>query len=295
MNHFLKEHITNVFKNRFDKDPITIFSPGRINLIGEHTDYNKGFVFPAAIDKGIYCGIEKSDKNYSTVIALDIKDEFIIDLYSISKQPTGSWKNYILGVIDEINNRGKIVDNFNIVFSGDIPSGAGLSSSAAIENSMVFGLNELFDLEFTKQEMILISQKAEHNFVGVQCGIMDQFASMFGKKNSALFLDCKDLSYKEVELSLNDYEVLLINTNVKHSLAESAYNERRHTCEKIAQLLSINSLREATKKTLFEIKEQISEEDYQKALFVIEENERVLKAKTAIENNEYKYFRQTII
>lgn len=288
MNHHLKEHITKAFKNRFDKNPLVIFSPGRINLVGEHTDYNNGFVFPTAIDKGIYCGIEKSDKNYSTVIALDVKDEFKIDLNSISKQLSGSWKNYVLGVISEIQNKGKTINNFNLVFGGDIPSGAGLSSSAAIENSIVFGLNELFKLEFTKQEMIFISQKAEHNFVGVNCGIMDQFASMFGKKNTALFLDCKDLSYDEINLELKDFEIILINTNIKHSLAESAYNERRKTCENITKQLNINSLREANEKDLLEIKNSITEEDYSKGLYVIQENERVLAAKKAIKNNDIK-------
>lgn len=286
MNHHIKKHLTTVYKNRFDKDPITIFSPGRINLIGEHTDYNNGFVFPAAIDKGIYCVIEKADKNISTITALDVKDEFTFNVNSITKQPSVSWRNYVLGVVSEIQKKGKSIENFNLIFCGDIPSGAGLSSSAALENSVVFGLNTLFDLGFTKQEMIFISQKAEHNFVGVNCGIMDQFASMFGEENTALLLDCKDLNYNRVKLNFKDVEIFLINTNVKHSLANSAYNERRKVCENIAQLLNIKSLREAKYENLLKIKDQISEENYQKALFVIEENKRVLEAKTAILNND---------
>mgnify|MGYP005990627451 CR=1 FL=1 len=286
MNSILQKHIAQKFVDTFNKKPLLVFSPGRINLIGEHTDYNNGFVFPAAIDKGIYCAIEKSAKNYSTIIALDVKDEFTIDLNSVSKYSFGSWKNYVLGIINEIQNKGKSISNFNLVFSGDIPSGAGLSSSAALENSVVFGLNELFQLQLSKKEMINISQKAEHNFVGVNCGIMDQFASMFGEENSALLLDCKRLSYDKVELNLKGIEILLINTNVKHSLAESAYNDRRKTCERVASLLQKKALREVDYKSLQTIKEKISEEDFQKALFVIEENQRVLNAKNAIDKND---------
>lgn len=286
MNQEIKEHITNRFISIFKSEPLLIFSPGRINLIGEHTDYNQGFVFPAAIDKGIYAAISKTNDYLSTVHALDTGESFQFELNNVSPLSENGWRNYVLGVVDEIQKTGKRLSNFNIIFSGDIPSGAGLSSSAALENAVTFGLNELFNLNLTKKEMIYISQKAEHNFVGVKCGIMDQFASMFGKENKALLLDCSDLSYKEFPIHLNDVEIVLINSNVKHSLAESAYNERRSACEHIASLLKVDSLREASKKQIEKVKEYISLEDYKKAHYVIEENQRVLLASKALETGD---------
>lgn len=286
MNLTIKEHIKNKFIADFKNEPLLIFSPGRINLIGEHTDYNQGFVFPVAINKGIYAAISKTNDYVSTVHALDAGESFQFQLDNISPISENSWKNYVLGVVNEIQKTGKQLSNFNIIFSGDIPSGAGLSSSAALENAITFGLNELFNLNLTKKEMIYISQKAEHNFVGVQCGIMDQFASMFGKENKALLLDCSDLNHKEFPIQLNDVEIVLINSNVKHSLAESAYNERRSTCEHIASLIKVNSLREVSRKQLESIKEYVSPEDYKKAQYVIEENQRVLLASEALKTGD---------
>ncbi len=285
MNTVLIENIKSNFINKYKAEPILIFSPGRINLIGEHTDYNDGYVFPAAIDKGIVVALNISDSSYSSVIAIDEKKEFVFSLENIQPLKNGDWKNYIIGIVAEIQKKVGAIGNFNLVFGGDIPSGAGLSSSAALENSIVFGLNELFKLGFSKEEMIFISQKAEHNYVGVKCGIMDQYASMFGQKNSAILLDCQNLNAKIVPFNLENYEILLINTNVTHSLAVSAYNERRSTCEKIAYLLNIKSLRDASESDLLSIKSQISETDYQKALYIIQENQRVLLAFDAIINN----------
>ena len=284
-----KESIQTIqlkFTEEFGKKPTIIFSPGRINLIGEHTDYNNGFVFPAAIDKGIYLAIEKTEANFSTAIALDMNEQFEFNLNDLKPTQKGSWKNYILGVVSEIQQEEKIIENFNIVFKGDIPNGAGLSSSAALENSVVFGLNELFNLELTRQEMIYISQKAEHNFVGVKCGIMDQFASMFGKENEAILLDCKDLKRTYFQIDFKEYDILLINTNVKHNLSESAYNERRTVCEKIADLLKVDSLREVSLNHLDTIKEKILLEEYKKATYVIEENKRVIDASKALKNKD---------
>jgi galactokinase len=284
-----KEFIRNTkkkFISEYGSKPLLIFSPGRINLIGEHTDYNDGFVFPAAIDKGICLALYESSASCSSITALDVDDRLEFSLGTIEPIKNGGWKNYVIGVVAEIQKTGKELKNFNIVFGGDVPFGAGLSSSAALENSIVFGLNELFQLGFTKMEMIYISQKAEHNYVGVNCGIMDQYASMFGQKRKALFLDCRTLKSVPVQIDFKDHQILLINSNVKHSLAESTYNDRRASCELIVELLNIKALRDITEQELFEIKSKVSDEDYQKALYVIQENERVVKTFEAFQNND---------
>ncbi|WP_238299975.1 galactokinase [Polaribacter irgensii] len=288
MNKKLVKNVRKSFESHFGKKPILVFSPGRINLIGEHTDYNEGFVFPAAIDKGILLAIQENKENESHVYALNKEEMYSFDVRSIVPLEAGSWRNYIVGVVAEVQNLGITVPNFNMVFAGDIPGGAGMSSSAALENSVVFALNELFQFSLKKSEMILISQKAEHNFVGVKCGIMDQFVSMFGKKNSALLLDCRTIKAKSFKINLKKYQLLLINSNVKHDLSESAYNEKREVCERVAKILKVAALRDATKKELAKIKDEISAADYEKALYVIQENHRVKLFAKAIRNNELK-------
>ncbi|WP_034041387.1 galactokinase [Wocania ichthyoenteri] len=272
------------FIETFNEAPLLVFSPGRINLIGEHTDYNEGFVFPAAVDKGIAAAIQKSNSGHCTAIALDLDSTIEFELDKLKPSPEGSWENYVLGVVAEIQKKNIVVGNFNIVFKGDIPGGAGMSSSAALENSVVFGLNELFDLGLTKHDMILISQKAEHNYVGVKCGIMDQYASMFGVENNALHLDCRTVESKPFEINFKDHQLMLINTNVKHSLSDSAYNDRRAVCESISDLLGIKALRDATEADLEKVKDKVAPENYQKALYAIQENKRTLKAAKAIED-----------
>ncbi|RIA09444.1 galactokinase [Flavobacteriaceae bacterium MAR_2010_72] len=276
------------FKSRFETDPLLVFSPGRINLIGEHTDYNDGFVFPAAVDKGIVAAIGKSHTLKSQACAFDKNESVEFSLNDIKPLSRGGWQNYILGVVAEIQNRSRIVDNFNLVFGGDIPDGAGMSSSAALENAVVYGLNEVFGLSLSKHEMILISQKAEHNYVGVKCGIMDQYASMFGVENNVLLLDCRTVKSKSFEIDFKDYELILINTNVKHSLSDSAYNDRRSVCESIASMLNVKSLRDATEYDLETIKDGVTPENYQKALYVIQEIERTVKASKAVEEGNLK-------
>ena len=245
-------------------------------------------------DKGIVVAIGKSNSNASTVFAADKEEALKFSINQIKPMAQGSWQNYILGVVAEIQNRSKTIGNFNIAFGGDIPGGAGMSSSAALENSVVFGLNELFDLGLSKEEMIVISQKAEHNYVGVKCGIMDQYASMFGVENHALLLDCRTVRSKPFEIDFKDYELILINTNVKHSLSDSAYNDRRSVCESIAEMLKVKALRDATVYDLETIKDQVAPENYQKALFVIQENERVVKASKAIQKGDLKSLGQLI-
>lgn len=289
MNANLINKIKTSFLETFKTEPLMIFSPGRINIIGEHTDYNDGFVFPAAVNKGIVAAIGKSDSKTSS-LALAVDKNEIVKIYLDNLKPSaqGSWENYVLGVVAEIQNRSKTIGNFNIAFGGDIPGGAGMSSSAALENSVVFGLNELFQLGLSKEEMILISQKAEHNYVGVKCGIMDQYASMFGIANHALLLDCRTVKSKPFKIDFKDHELILINTNVKHSLSDSAYNDRRSVCESISSMLSVKALRDATEFDLESIKDKVTPENYQKALYVIQENERSIKASKAMEAGDLK-------
>ncbi len=286
MNASLVAQVKSGFIDRFKTEPLLIFSPGRINIIGEHTDYNDGFVFPAAVNKGIVAAFQKNDSNSCQVYAINKHETIAFSLDNIQLLDKEHWGNYVLGVIAEIQKKGKKIEaGFNIVFGGDIPGGAGMSSSAALENSIVFGLNTLFNLGFTRQEMIFISQRAEHNYVGVKCGIMDQYASMFGIKNNALLLDCRTVESDPFEIDFKDHELILINTNVKHSLSDSAYNDRRSVCESVASMLNIMALRDATEVDLLSIKDEVSEENYQKALYVIQENERVVEASKAIQNN----------
>jgi len=286
MNKKLVKKVKNSFKNQFKTKPLIVFSPGRINLIGEHTDYNDGFAFPAAINKGIALAISKSALNVSKVYAINKEELYEFTTENIKPLLDGGWRNYVLGVVAELQNLGKKLGNFNSVFAGNIPGGAGMSSSAALENSFVYGLNDLFELGLTKNEMILVSQKAEHNFAGVKCGIMDQYASMFGVKKSALLLDCRTIESKPYKIDFKEYKLMLINTNVKHDLSESAYNDRREVCEKISSLLQISALRDASKEDLDELIGKISDEEYQKALYIINENNRVKQFSEAINKDD---------
>jgi len=290
MDTNLIQRIKTSFNTQFGTEPLLVFSPGRINLIGEHTDYNEGFVFPAAINKGIVAAIDASNTEFCTIVAADKNESIEFSLNNLKPIPNGSWRNYVLGVIDEVQKKDLQLKPFHIVFGGNIPGGAGLSSSAALENSIVFALNEFFSLKLSKEEMMLISQKAEHHFVGVHCGIMDQYTSMFGVQDKALLLDCRTLKASEFIIDFKEYTLLLINTHVKHNLAESAYNDRRFVCEKIAKLLNIKALRDASGADLLKIQEQISIEDYQKALYIIQENQRVLEASKALKNNDLTNF-----
>ena len=286
MNKKIVKKVKRSFKEQFKTKPLIVFSPGRINLIGEHTDYNDGFAFPAAINKGIAVAISKSDAKTSNVCALNKNETYNFNTENIKPLEDGGWRNYMLGVVAELQILRKQVGNFNAVFAGNIPGGAGMSSSAALENSFVYGLNKLFNLGLSKHDMILVSQKAEHNFAGVKCGIMDQYASMFGLKKSALLLDCRTIESQPYKIDFKDYKWMLINTNVKHELSESEYNDRREVCERVSGLLHLDALRDASKEDLDRIKNDISDEDYQKALYVINENNRVKQFSEAIKKDD---------
>ena len=282
----LINEVREAFINNFNVEPLLIFSPGRINIIGEHTDYNDGYVLPAAVNKGIVAALHKSITGSCTAFSLDHGCSIEFELNKLSLSKKGNWENYLFGVIAEIQNRNKVIGNFNIVLKGNIPEGAGMSSSAALENSIVFGLNELFKLGLSKEDMIFISQKAEHKYVGVKCGIMDQYASMFGIKDHALHLDCRTIKSKPYKIDFKNYQLVLINTNVKHSLSDSAYNNRRSTCEKLAALLGVKALRDSTVADLKTVMNKVTAANYQKGLYVIQENFRTIKAIKAIKNGD---------
>jgi len=288
MNQNLTHHVRSSFIEEFRTQPLMVWAPGRINILGEHTDYNMGFVLPAAIDRGIVVAIQKSETEKCTLVAADVKESVSFKLSRRRSEFAKGWQGYFMGILENLYMSGVKIAPFNLLFSGDIPSGAGLSSSAAIANAFIFGLNALFGLELSKIEMVRISHSAEQDYVGVQCGIMDQFASMFGKENHVIFLDCRSLKSELIPLNQHEYGWLLINTGVKHNLAASAYNQRRKSCEAVASELGVDSLREVTRVELEQNRTLIPGKDFQKALFVLEENERVRQAVEAIRNSDFE-------
>jgi galactokinase len=290
-----ESEIRSSFLKLFGKEPLIIRSPGRINLIGEHTDYNDGFVMPAAIDKEIFFAIAPSDSNASTVYALKYKQQFAIDIHHPEKVKDPKWANYLLGVLFQLKQHGFKVKPFNCVFGGDVPMGAGLSSSAAMECGFAFALNELFDLQVPKLEIITMSQWAEHNFVGVMCGIMDQFASVMSKEGHVIMLDCRSLTHRYVPIDLKDYTIVLCDTKVKHSLVDSEYNTRRNECEKGVSILQkhfdyVKSLRDVTLDMLIKHQAEFPSKVYDRCLYVVEEIQRVQEASHALENGDLKAF-----
>lgn len=281
------EHLTTAFKNLYQTDPVIIRSPGRINIIGEHTDYNSGFVMPAAIDKSIYIAIAKRDDEEIHLYSKSYKQAYQTTVSKV-KVSDITWANFILGVVDQINKRGYKIGGFNLYIDGDIPLGAGLSSSAAVECATAYALSTLFSLSVSGLDIAFIAQKAEHTFAGVNCGIMDQFASVFGKKDHAIVLDCRSMEYRYVPLDMKGHKLLLLNSNVKHSLAESAYNERRAKCEQGVALIKklhpeVESLRDVTIEQLEKYVKAEDEEAYIKCRFIIEENSRLVKAAQYLE------------
>lgn len=278
----------------FNGKPLLIRAPGRINLIGEHTDYNNGYVLPAAIDKHILFAVRPNNRAVYRFVANDLNDK--LELNQIGIQPHQKrWANYLLGVIAQLNQNGIQIPGVDCVFGGDVPLGAGLSSSAALETGFVFALNELFNLSLDRREMVMLSQKAEHEYAGVKCGIMDQFASLYGEKNRAIQLDCRSLEYKTFPLELPAHDIILCDTGVKHSLASSEYNDRRQECERGVSLLKtynpqVESLRDISKAELFAHQAEFDPVIFKRCRFVVEENQRVLDACAALESKQLKIF-----
>ena len=284
----LKEKITTTFSGRFGGEGTLYASAGRINLIGEHTDYNGGFVFPGAIDKVIMADIRPNDTDKVRVYSIDIDDYAEFGLNE-ADAPQQSWARYIFGVCREIIKRGGKVEGFDAVFAGNVPLGAGLSSSAALESCFAFALNDLFNgNSIDKFELARIGQSTEHNYCGVNCGIMDQFASVFGKKDHLMRLDCRSMEYEYFPFKADDYTLVLVDSVVKHELADSPYNKRRASCERVAKRLGIETLRDADHAMLDAIKSDITAEDYFRAKFVIEEKERVLEVCDALVKNDFE-------
>ncbi|WP_219223460.1 galactokinase [Pedobacter antarcticus] len=276
------EDLKKSFQELYNATPLVVKSPGRINIIGEHTDYNNGFVMPAAIDKAIYIGVSKREDDEVHLFAKDYGQSHQVKLSELVVSEKG-WPNYILGVADQILKRGYHIGGFNLYIDGDVPLGAGLSSSAAVECATAYALDQLFSLSISKLDTALIAQKAEHVFAGVSCGIMDQFASVFGKKDHAILLDCRSLEYQYVPLKLDGYKLLLLNTNVKHSLANSAYNERREQCEQGVAWIKeqhpeVDSLRDANLQMLDQCVRAKDSDVYEKCKFVVSENIRLIQA-----------------
>jgi galactokinase len=307
MNQLVTD-ITLKFEQVFNAKPqLIVRSPGRINLIGEHTDYNGGFVLPAAIDKAVYFAVSPRQDNECHFIAYDLNEDFTINLNDLNKTNTHNWANYLMGVLDEINkfttesNRNptsqiqNILRGINLVFSSDLPSGGGVSSSAAIENGIGFAVNELFNLGLSRIDLLKISQKAENNFVGMKCGIMDMFASMMGKENAVIRLDCNSLKYDYFPFNAPDYRLVLCNTMVKHALVDSEYNTRRAECEEGVSLFqkydpSVKTLRDVKMSVLKKHKNELRPIVFKRCKYVIEEIARVEKACKALKINDFETF-----
>lgn len=289
----LAQSVLKSFAENFTSHPKLFFSPGRINLIGEHIDYNDGFVMPAAINKGVYYAIEKNNTGSINFYAIDFDEHFSININDIKKSE--SWKNYVLSVINEFILAQHNIAGFDCVFAGDIPIGSGMSSSAAVEGGVAFALNEMYGLGLTRVELALLCQRAEHNFPNVQCGIMDQFANMNGKKDHVILLDCMSLEKQYLPLVLKGYKIVLLNTKVHHSLASGEYNIRRQRCEEglklLKNLLPIKSFRDI--KTVDELaiaKDKLDIKVYNCCRYVVEEIGRTQKAAALLQQDDLAGF-----
>ena len=286
------EELKSLFKQHFGNEGVVYTSPGRINLIGEHTDYNGGFVFPGAIDSGIYACIRLNGTNKVRAYSID-KEDYCEFGMNEEDHPHLHWANYIFGVCREIIKRGYKLQGFDTVFYGNVPIGAGMSSSAALESTFAFALNELLNLGIDKFELARIGQATEHNYVGVKCGIMDQFASLFGKAGHLMRLNCATMEFEYYPFNPKGYKVVLLDTLVKHELASSAYNRRRESCENACAHIAakhpeVKYLSDATMAMLNEIDVEIPAEDYMRAEYVIGEKQRVLDVCDALEKDDYE-------
>ena len=275
--------VKKAFADHFEGKCGVYASPGRINLIGEHTDYNGGFVFPGAVDKAIVAAIRPNGTERIRLWAIDIEEGSEFGLEEGDK-PAESWACYVFGVVREIAKRGGKVGGFDAVFGGDVPLGAGMSSSAALESTFAYALNDLFGLGIESFELALIGQATEHNYCGVNCGIMDQFASVHGKAGHLMRLDCRSLEYEyfPFDPAKEGYRLLLINSKVKHELVGSPYNDRRRSCERVAAILGREFLRGVTMEELERVREKISDEEYRRARYVVGEEQRVLDVCAAL-------------
>ena len=290
------EYVRSRFIKHFDGKTGNIYtSPGRINLIGEHTDYNGGFVFPGAVDKGIMAEVRPNGLKTVIAYSIDLKDkvEFKVD---DPEGPRATWARYIYGIVQEMRKLGVDVKGFNTAFAGDVPQGAGMSSSAALESCFAFALNDLFgDNKVSKWDLVLAGQATEHKYVGVNCGIMDQFASVFGQKGKLMRLDCRSREFEYFPFNPVGYKLVLLNSKVKHELVGSPYNDRRKSCENVVKAIAaahpeghFETLRDCTWEQLDEVRATVGEEDYKRAHYVLGEKDRVLAVSEALEKGDYE-------
>ncbi|MCI1684515.1 MAG: galactokinase [Prevotella sp.] len=290
------EKVRTRFLKHFDNKTGNIYmAPGRINLIGEHTDYNGGFVMPGAVDKGIMAEVRPNGLQTVILYSIDLKDrvEFNID---DPKGPHATWARYIYGIVREMKALGVPVKGFNAAFYGDVPLGAGMSSSAALESCFACALNDLFgDNKVSKWDMALAGQATEHKYIGVNCGIMDQFASVFGKKGQLMRLDCRSREFTYLPFDPKGYKLVLLNSKVKHELKGSPYNDRRNSCENVVKHIAarhadqkIETLRDCTWDQLEEVRQEVGEEDHKRAHFVLGEKDRVLSVSEALQKGDYE-------
>ncbi len=274
--------IVEQFEQEFSSHPILVQACGRINIIGEHTDYNNGFVLPAAVDKYIYFAMAENGTGECHLHAANLKQQHSFSIQDI--QPCDKlWANYLMGIMQQLQKEGVPLEGIDCVFGGNLPIGSGMSSSAALECGFAMGLNQLFRLEKRRVELAQLAQRSSHEFVGIPCGIMDQFASLLGRQGQAIKLDCRSLAYEYVPLALGDCELVLINSNVSHELASSAYSERVSECKEGVQVLQrhygeVESLRDVTPDMLEEQREELREPVYRRCAYVIRENERLQEA-----------------
>lgn len=286
--------ITQTFQSHFSTTPLIAFAPGRINLIGEHTDYQEGFVFPAAVEQGIWVAIQKNGQSVCRIYSLDFDQEFSFELEAFSPKK-GHWATYVMGMVALLQQAGYQVQGFDMVIGGNIPVGSGLSSSAALSVAIGTAISGLFGFQVPKKSIALYGQKSEHLFAGVKCGIMDQYASAFGSKGKALLLDCRSNSHEEVPVELGEYSLMLVNSNVKHSLADTAYNKRREACEESVRILAlhfpgIKTLRDIPFEDLGKVETLLPAELYPKAKHLITEIARVHLAGKALKSGDLQTF-----
>lgn len=280
----LQVTVNQIFNENFKQKPMIVRSPGRVNLIGEHTDYNGGFVLPAATDKAAFLAIYPSNLETGKWISIDMGESVEIDFATIKPQENHRWADYILGVIQQFENRGMKVKPFNCVLAGDIPIGSGMSSSAALESAVGFAINEMNGFGLDKKALAKLVQQAENEFIGVKCGIMDMFASIHGKENNVMLLNCETLDFEYFPLNLDEYKIVLFDTGVKHNLVESEYNLRRLQCEEGLAFFrkyfdeSVQNLSQVPLAWLQASRSQLNPIVYQRCQYVIEENQRILSA-----------------
>ncbi|MBL0745457.1 galactokinase [Chryseolinea lacunae] len=299
LSEFQPADLRNKFLELYHQEPLVVRSPGRINLIGEHTDYNEGFVMPAAIDREILVGISSAQGPKATLYSVKHDETVTFDVNNPEKVENPAWANYLLGVVRQFVDKGYDLKPFHAIIGGNVPTGAGLSSSAALECGFAFAVDQLHGFQVPKLDLIHMAQWAEHHYVGVKCGIMDQFSSMMGAAGQAFVLDCRSLSYRYFPVDLKDYTIVLCDTMVKHSLANSAYNTRRSECEKGVAILkehypAVRSLRDVTADMLQAHRDEFPGKVYDRCIYIVAENERVLQASEDLAKGNLNAFGQRL-